>query len=56
VSTASPYKFPETVTPALGDVLGNPPPGIAALKNKPLLHEKIIDLQDARGIIGGVLS
>ena len=44
ISTASPYKFPETVTQALDEnALNNPPQGLKSLENKPILHSKVID-------------
>ena len=43
LSTASPYKFPETVAKALGDVLDNPPQNLKSLDDKPVLHGEIID-------------
>ena len=43
LATASPYKFPETVTKALGNVLDNPPYNLKSLENKPVLHGEIID-------------
>ena len=60
-STASPYKFTETVVRAIGDdILTAPPSKIAALKDKPILHDKVIDIKNMRKaiseILGGVLS
>ena len=44
LATASPYKFPETVTKALDEnALNNPPQDLKSLENKPVLHDKVID-------------
>ena len=54
LSTASPYKFPETVEDALGNVLNNPPENIKLLSSKPILHGEVTD--DMRKAIRGVLT
>ena len=43
LATASPYKFPETVKKALGDVLCEPPQSLQSLEDKPVLHGEVID-------------
>ena len=43
LATASPYKFPETVRKALGDVLDNPPNSLQSLEERPVLHGEVID-------------
>jgi len=55
LATASPYKFPKTVESALGEVLNNPPESIRSLSSKPILHSEVIDIQNIRQAIGGVL-
>jgi len=42
VSTASPYKFPETVIAAVGEQLNEIPEQIAHLENQPVLHDQVI--------------
>ena len=54
ISTASPYKFPETIESQLGNVLNNPPECIKALQSKPILHNQIIS--DIKTAIGDVLK
>ena len=53
LSTASPYKFPETIETQLGDVLNSPPESIKALLSKPVLHNQVIS--DVKTAIGDVL-
>lgn len=53
-ATASPYKFPETTRQALGSVLTDPPPKIAALYGKPVLHDAVTD--NVRQAIEAVLK
>jgi len=56
VSTASPYKFPDAVKDALGfNVLDKPPASISALTTKPILHNKVIAIDDMRAEIDKVL-
>lgn len=56
VSTASPYKFAETISQALGkNVMANPPDDIAALYKKPILHEKVINVEQLRDEIKEIL-
>ena len=43
LSTASPYKFPDTIARAVGNVLNNPPDNLRLLKNKTILHNQITD-------------
>jgi threonine synthase len=54
MATASPYKFPETVKMALGDVLDNPPPSLKSLEDKPVLHGEVIE--DMRQAIEKILQ
>ena len=54
LATASPYKFPETVHKALGNVLDNPPPSLRSLEEKPVLHGEVID--DIRKTIEKILQ
>ena len=55
MSTASPYKFPDAVKSALGNVLNNPPKSISLLNGKPVLHKDVIDIQNIREAIGDFL-
>ena len=59
VSTASPYKFAETITCALGknvkNVMDNPPNDIAKLYEKPILHSKVINVEQLRDEIKEIL-
>ena len=54
VSTASPYKFPEAVTSAIGSNLSDIPAAIADLQSRPILHPHVID--DLKEAVRGVLS
>ena len=54
LSTASPYKFGETVERAIGSALNNPPESIGQLTSKPVLHQEVV--ADIRQAIGGVLK
>ena len=54
LATASPYKFPETIENALGNVLNHPPDNLKLLNNKPVLHQQVID--DLRKAIRSVLT
>jgi len=57
VSTASPYKFPETIKSALGDdAPDNPPKSIRDLLGKPILHDEVITIGDIRKVLGAVLA
>jgi len=53
LSTASPYKFPETIENALGNVLNHPPENLKMLSNKPILHHQVIE--DIRKTIRDIL-
>ena len=53
LSTASPYKFPETIEKAIGNVLNNPPNNLRLLNNKTILHDQVTD--DIRKSIKSVL-
>jgi len=53
LSTASPYKFPETIEGQLGAVLNNPPECIKTLPSKPVLHSRVIS--DIKAEIGDIL-
>jgi len=55
MSTASPYKFPNAVESALGEILTSPPESISSLSSKPVLHKEVIDIQNIREAIGGFL-
>ena len=54
LATASPYKFPETVRQALGDVLHDPPQSLRSLEDRPVLHGEVID--DIRKTIEKILE
>ena len=54
VATASPYKFPETVRKALGDVLFDPPLSLKSLEEKPVVHSEVIE--DIRQTIEKILQ
>jgi len=54
VATASPYKFPETVSKALGNVLFDPPPCLKSLEDRPVLHGEVTD--DIRQTIEKILQ
>ena len=54
LATASPHKFPAAIESALGKVLGPPPPNIAKLGGKPVLHNDVVS--DIKKAVGGVLS
>jgi threonine synthase len=41
LSTASPYKFPETIEKAVGNVLNNPPENLRLLSEKTVLHNQV---------------
>ena len=48
VSTASPYKFPETVVSAVGEKLTSIPEQIAKLNEQPVIHDQVIsNLEEA---------
>jgi len=48
ISTASPYKFPEAVEAAVGEVLNEKPEQIANLENLPVRHTSVVtNLKDA---------
>jgi len=53
LATASPYKFPETIENAVGNVLNHPPDNLKLLSRKPVLHHQVID--DLRKTIKSVL-
>jgi len=53
LSTASPYKFPETVEKALGKLPAGEPASIAGLEAKAVLHST--ETNDIKGTIGAVL-
>ena len=53
LSTASPYKFSETIENALGNILNHPPENLRSINMKPVLHDQIID--DIRKTIRDVL-
>ena len=54
LATASPHKFPDAMTKALGKVLENPPENIAKLRGKPILHNETV--KNIKKAIGDVLS
>ncbi|MDR0794935.1 MAG: threonine synthase [Tannerella sp.] len=43
LATASPYKFPETIGHAIGNVLNDPPCNLKSLYEKPVLHGQVIE-------------
>ena len=53
LSTASPYKFPETIEKAVGKVLNNPPDNLRSLNEKTVLHNQVTE--DIRKTIQSVL-
>ena len=53
LSTASPYKFPETIEKAVGNVLNNPPENLRLLSEKTVLHNQVTE--DIRETIKSVL-
>ena len=53
LSTASPYKFPETIEQAVGKVLNNPPDNLRLLNKKTVLHNQVTE--DIKETIKSVL-
>jgi threonine synthase len=54
LATASPYKFPETIEIAVGNVLNNPPDNLRGLNEKTILHNQVTE--DIRKTIKSILA